>query len=241
MPNSNKVEIEPIGYLKSPFTEKFGLPRQSGLITSASSYIHFISPYDQADAFRGLEQCSHLWLIFQFHQNAYDNWKPLVRPPRLGGNEKLGVYATRSSFRPNGLGMSQVALKQVHRQGNSCYLEISCPDMVDGTPIFDIKPYLTYSDNNDRASTAWAASAPEPTLEIEFSEQSLIDLAALPEKEYPKLKALIEESLSYDPRPAYQRSREERVYGFRLWDVNIVWQVKDDRAVVMRVEKQDKR
>lgn len=225
------INIQPIGYLRSPFKEKFGIPRQPGLITSANASIEFVPPYDQADAFIGLEGFSHIWLSFIFHQNKSEQWRPKVRPPRLGGNEKLGVFATRSSFRPNGIGLSVVELKRVEAHNDRSRLIIACPDIVDGTPIIDIKPYVPYSDSIDQARSGFATNAPNPKLTVAFSAgaQAVLENSM---NEFPQLKALIEETLSLDPRPAYKAQKnsvepDTKTYGIRLYDFDVKWNMID--------------
>jgi len=220
------LEITPIGKLHSPFKEKFGIPRQPGLIKSASASIEFFAPFNDPNAFKGLENFSHIWLTFCFHQNDNQKWRPLIRPPRLGGNEKVGVFASRSSFRPNSLGMSVVELLAVELNSGICSLEIACPDILDGTPIFDIKPYIDYSDSLKNARCGFAQHTPEAKLKIEFSDHCETVLKKLSKNYKGCLKALIEETLSYDPRPAYHQTRQDslgREYGIRLYDLNVRW------------------
>ncbi len=229
--------LQPIAYISSPFKEKFGLPRQPGLISSITASINMHTPYDQPDAFRGIEQFSHLWLTFGFHQNDHTTWRPLIRPPRLGGNEKLGVFASRSSFRPNGLGLSVVKLIKLHTKASSCSLEIACPDLLDGTPIFDIKPYIAYADAIPAANSGFASSTPPKTFKVMFSDSSLNDLERLyhattsTRPPLATLKAFINECLAYDPRPAYKRAQDDKQYGIRLYDLNILWRV--DRVIIV--------
>jgi len=227
--------ISPIAYIESPFKEKFGIPRQSGLIQSVSGYVRFLSPYDQEEAFRGLERFSHIWISFRFHQHPSNTWRPLVRPPRLGGNHKLGVYATRSSFRPNSLGLSLVELKKIHRQSSVCYLEIGCPDLLDGTPVYDIKPYIPYADCRPGATAGFASEAPKPSLTVHFSNSAEENLTQLDTETYPNLGQLIRETVSYDPRPAYKSDDDNKVYAMRLWDLDVRFQVKGKQALVLAI------
>ena len=145
----NEINLKPIcaiGIVRSPYREKFAIPRQPGLIPEAISELHLTEPFNTPDAVRGLESFSHLWVLFEFHQNNSHDWSPLVRPPRLGGNKKLGVFATRSSFRPNNIGLSAVRIKSISTQSQRVVIEVFGGDFVDGTPILDIKPYIPYSD-----------------------------------------------------------------------------------------------
>jgi tRNA-Thr(GGU) m(6)t(6)A37 methyltransferase TsaA len=235
----NTFEIKPIGTLHSPFKEKFGIPRQPGLILSAHALIELFPPYNDPNAFKGLDTFSHIWLTFGFHQNSVEKWKPLVRPPRLGGNEKVGVFASRSSFRPNGLGMSVVKLIDIETRMHSTSLKIECPDMLDGTPIFDIKPYIAYSDSIMDAQCGFAQEEPQAKLAVKFTKQSVLELNYL-EPELPNnIEQLISEALSLDPRPAYhhKESNSDRIYGIRLYDFNIRWRVKSGCAEVISIQK----
>ena len=222
--------IEPIGFIKTPFKEKFGAPRQPGLAPSASAELALVAPYNDPDAVRGLENCSHVWLIFQFSENLKAGWKPLTRPPRLGGNEKLGVFATRSTHRPNAMGLSVVKLDSVDTH-NGVRLKLSGIDLVDGTPIFDIKPYIPYSDSLPNAVYP-GMDQPEPLQQaVQFSEQALQIIAREPE-----LKALIEEILKQDPRPAFH-SDEKRIYGISLDKFNVQFSIKRDAIEVIAIDQ----
>ena len=148
---TSPLSLQPVGILHSPYKEKFAVPRQPGLVPSARARLELLPPCNDAQTLRGIEQFSHLWLIFQFHECASQGWHPTVRPPRLGGNERVGVFASRSPFRPNGLGLSVVQLLGVHQQGPRLWLELAGIDLVDGTPILDIKPYVPYADSHPQA------------------------------------------------------------------------------------------
>lgn len=228
--------IKPIGIVHSPFKEKFGIPRQTGLIKSCSAEIELYKPYNNPDSFKGLDQFSDIWLIFGFHQNNND-WKPMVRPPRLGGNKKVGVFASRSPFRPNGLGMSRVKLKEVNISNNQARLKIACPDLVDGTPIYDIKPYIHYADSNEDAVCGFAEVAPIEQLTVEFTLQAKEDLKTHNAKVYGNLELLITEVLAQDPRPAYKDNNESKRYGFKIYDLNIVWTQKNGSAFVEQIDR----
>lgn len=217
--------IEPIAYIESPYKEKFAIPRQPGLADAAKGKVRFTPKFNQPDLVRGLEHYSHIWLIFQFHQTLTQGWKPLVRPPRLGGNEKMGVLATRSTFRPNSLGMSVVKLEQIHYQNKQLFLTISALDLLDGTPVFDIKPYIPYADSITTATSSIATSAPENTLQVNFAQSVQQQLTIL-ETQYPKLTQLITQVLAQDPRPAYKKSHtDDKEYGIALYDLNIKWRL----------------
>lgn len=222
-----------IGKIKSDFPDKFGIPRQSGLLKNLRSAIRFEPEFRVADALRGLEGFSHLWILWIFSENVRpdengnNRWSPTVRPPRLGGNKRLGVFATRSSFRPNPLAMSCVKIEEIHLNTvdgdyNGPEIVVSGADLMDGTPIVDIKPYLPYADSQPDALGGFAEKAREKSLQVVFPEAAKFP----PEK----LDALIE-LLSEDPRPAYQRD-PERVYGFKFAGFEVKFQVFGDVLTV---------
>jgi len=227
--------VEPIATLHSPFKEKFGLPRQPGLITSANAEIVFHPPYASKESLEGLEGFSHIWITFIFDQSLIRGWRAKVRPPRLGGNEKIGVFATRSPFRPNFIGQSLVALKSISLEP-TIKLIIECPDIVDQTPIIDIKPYLPYCDTANLATTGYVDGAPDKVLTVTFSETSLSQLEHL-KTCYPDLKLLISETLSYDPRPSYRHHNDPKEYAFRLYDLDVRFQVSQTTALVTRIDQ----
>ena len=220
------LSLQPIGILHSPYKEKFAVPRQPGLVPSARATLELLPPCNDPQTLRDIEQFSHLWLIFQFHECADQGWHPTVRPPRLGGNERVGVFASRSPFRPNGLGLSVVQLLGVQQQGSRLWLELSGVDLVDGTPILDIKPYVPYADSQPEARGGFAPDAPTP-MAVEFSpeaEQAIQQAQC----HYPELRAFIAEVLAQDPRPAYRKQNDdEREYGVHLHEFNVRWLVKN--------------
>ena len=231
-------ELQTIGFIRSPFKEKFGIPRQPGLIKSCKARLELIPPYNNPDAVRGLNEFSHIWLTFQFHQNNNKAWRPLIRPPRLGGNKKVGVFASRSPFRPNNLGLSLVALHAVDVENNATNLIIDCPDILDGTPILDIKPYINYSDSVLNAQCSFANTSPAATMQVKFNQGSQRTLESIANEYEYCLKSLIVETLSYDPRPAYKAKDDSREYGVCLYDLNIIWRVEGDLIEVIEIQKQ---
>jgi tRNA-Thr(GGU) m(6)t(6)A37 methyltransferase TsaA len=217
----DEYSLQVIGKIKSSFKEKFAVPRQSGLTPSAVGEIEFFPPYNQTAAFDGLEAYSHIWLQFVFHQNLTIEWRPKVRPPRLGGNKKVGVFATRSPVRPNPIGLSVVELKEVKVSGNVASLIVAGADLVHGTPILDVKPYIPYADSLPNAEASFADSKPK-TVPVEFNSgiKPTLDHA---KKLFPTIETLIVEVLSQDPRPQYQTPDEKRVYGAHIEQWNVCW------------------
>ena len=217
-----------IARIETPFDQKFGVPRQSG-IADCPGRIVFEKPFRDADAVRGLEGFSHIWLIWQFDRALRQGWSPTVRPPRLGGNERVGVFATRSPFRPNGLGLSAVELERVALdEPDSPVLYVRGADMVSGTPILDIKPYLSYADSYPDASGGFIGGDAGETLMVDFPPELL---ARLPDKGRPGLMAVLEG----DPRPRYQDD-PERVYGLTYGQRNVKFRVAGDVLTVLDVE-----
>jgi len=231
MPTSN-TNITPIGILSSPFKQKFAIPRQPNLAPAARGIIHLEPHFDSPEMVKDLETFSHLWLVFGFHENADQGWKPLVRPPRLGGNQKTGVLATRSTFRPNGLGLSAVKFEQVIIKNNRASIEVSGIDLLDGTPIFDIKPYIKYSDSID-AQSGFAPDAPLLKT-VEFSELANAFIAT--HTTPTDFSHLITQILAQDPRPAYKQDKhDDKIYSVHLYDFDVHWQVINDIILVINI------
>jgi len=225
-----EIKLNAIGSVTSPYQEKFAIPRQPGIVSAAKGQILLHSNANNIELVRGLEQFSHLWLIFIFHDTQSQGWKPLVRPPRLGGNKKLGVLATRSTFRPNPIGMSVVKLDGIrqekfadgHRQ---IIIDISGLDLLNGTPIVDIKPYVPYCDSIADASAGFAQTQPSNTLEVSFNPLVEVELTKN-QPQFPELRELIDQVLTQDPRPAYkQNTLDEKVYGMSLYQFNVQWKM----------------
>ena len=227
-----EITLTPIARVSSPYKEKFAIPRQANLVNAAYGKVIFNGKANNSELLRGIEQFSHLWLIFIFHETQNRGWKPLVKPPRLGGNKKLGVLATRSTFRPNPVGMSVVKLEQVeHLENGQVELHISGLDLLDETPIIDIKPYIPYADAFPCANAGFAQSEPSTSLSVTYLKQAKLDLQKY-SKTYPELALLITQVLAQDPRPAYkQYQTDEKVYGMKLYDLNIQWQMKSQKVV----------
>ena len=224
------VTIQVIARIKSDFPTKFGIPRQSGLVESLRATIIFEPEFRNPDTLRGIEGYSHLWLIWQFSEAVRSDWSPTVRPPRLGGNTRVGVFATRSPFRPNSLGLSSVKLLGVeHTTEYGMVLHVGGADLMDGTPIFDIKPYIPYGDSHPDATGGFTDTAGEFLLDVDFPAQLLV---LLPED---KREAAIG-VLSHDPRPSYQRD-PQRVYGLTFAGFDIRFTVTENRLQVQGVSK----
>ena len=222
---SRTDQLHVIARIRSDFPSKFGIPRQSGLVEQLKAQVVFEPEYRSPDALRGLEGFSHIWLIWQFSQAVREGWSPTVRPPRLGGNARMGVFATRSPFRPNPIGLSCVRLERVElRPGTGPVLHVAGADLMDGTPIYDIKPYLPYADCKPEASGGFAGQPKEPTLEVVCPPELLRPL------DLRRREALLA-VLSQDPRPSYQHD-PERVYGFSFGGCNVRFTVVGDRLTV---------
>ena len=223
-----ELNIKPIAYIETDFKEKFGIPRQSGRVEALKGKIVFLPEYRNPDALRGLEGFSHIWLIFDFSLSHRENWSPTVRPPRLGGNEKIGVFASRSPFRPNPLGLSLVKLDSIEKtdsKGN--IINVSGVDLLDGTPIYDIKPYLPYADCKPEAIGGYAEGLKNYALNVNFPEELL---NRIPEEKREAVTAC----LADDPRPSYQT--DDRLYSMRFGKFDIHFKVKEKVLTVIEVE-----
>jgi tRNA-Thr(GGU) m(6)t(6)A37 methyltransferase TsaA len=225
------MEIRPIAHIRTDFPEKFGIPRQSGLARSLRGRIVFEPEYRNPDALRGLEDFSHIWLIWEFSANrSTSTWQPTVRPPRLGGNTSMGVFATRSPFRPNPLGLSCVKLESIEFSTNEGpVIHVCGADLMDGTPIYDIKPYIRYADARPEAVCGYVDSLEERSLKVVFPtdlSEKISDKSVIP--------ALIE-TLRLDPRPSYHDD-SERIYGLSFSDFNVRFKVQGGVLTVVNVE-----
>lgn len=218
------IEVQSIGVIHSCFREKFGIPRQPGMVPSATAELELFPPYNREEVSRGLEQFSHIWVHFLFHECVADGWKNTVRPPWLGGQKRIGVLATRSPHRPNHLGLSVVRLEGVTRDRNGCRLQLSGVDILDGTPVIDVKPYVPYSDIVEGARCGYAKGR-VPDVTVEFSQNAEAFCHNYTLKSGRQLRTIIEEMVRQDPRPAKQKKTTKSGFGMLLWDVNIRFKV----------------
>jgi len=223
------MQIKPVAHIKSDFTAKFGIPRQSGVVEILKATIVFEEKYRNPDAIRGLESFSHIWLLWGFSEITQDIWSPTVRPPRLGGNTRMGVFATRSPFRPNPIGLSSVKIDKIEKHPDlGPLIHVLGADLMDGTPIYDIKPYLPFTDSHPEAIGGFANSLPN-SLEVVASDGCKLQL---PEETWEILKAV----LAHDPRPAYQDD-PTRIYGMSFGGYEIKFSVAGNIITVCGVEK----
>jgi len=220
-----------IGHIRTDFKEKFGIPRQSGIVKEAKGKIVFQKEFRVREAFRGLEEFSHIWVIWQFSEAVRDEWSPTVRPPLLGGNKRIGVFATRSPFRPNSMGLSCLRLERIeYRKEEGPVLFVSGVDMLDGTPIFDIKPYLPYADSFPDAVGGFTENLSERKVKVEIGTEVFYDI---PKDKQEEILSI----LSNDPRPSYQNS--EKLYGMKYGDYEVWFWVSDGVLILKKIEKTD--
>lgn len=222
---SSNYSFPVIGTVHSCFKEKFGVPRQPGLVVDARGEIELFPPYNDPDAISGLDSATHIWIIFVFHLNKRTEWKPKVRPPRLGGNQQMGVFATRSPVRPAPIGMSAVKLEGIERGR----ILVSGLDLVDKTPVLDIKPYVPYTDSLPFAENSFAGDEPE-IIPVNFSARAQAECDS---DKTGALERLIVQVLSQDPRPKYQKSTIRKNYGMLLYDKNIRWEIQADGSILV--------
>ncbi len=238
LPDSHS--FQPIGIVHSCFKEKFGIPRQAGLVPDAEAELELLPPYDREEAVRGLEAFSHLWLVFVFHAVRKQQWKPTVRPPRLGGNQRMGVFASRSPFRPNPIGLSVVRMGKIERVQGRLLIGLGGIDLLDGTPVLDIKPYVPYADALPHANGGFADTAPEGNSPVMFDPACEPDTLNTDPCTRERLKRLITQVLAQDPRPAYMDDNlQPREFGMRLLEFDIRWRFENGVAHVLRICKSE--
>lgn len=224
----DNISLNIIATIHTGFRSKFGIPRQSGLVSGSKATIIFEPEYRNDEALRGLDGFSHLWLIWKFSETVSPKWSPTVRPPKLGGNKRMGVFATRAPYRPNPIGLSSVKLENIeYGTENGTVLHISGADLLDGTPIYDIKPYIAYSDSHTDAVCGFADEVYGKRLKVDFGSNA--------EKLPLEIKEQLEEILSCDPRPGYQDD-SERIYKFEYFSYAISFSVENDKLTVISIE-----
>ena len=232
--------FSPIGVIHSCFKEKFGIPRQPGLAPAARAVLELYPPYARREALTGLDAFTHIWVVFVFHAHLNRGWRPTVRPPRLGGNRRLGVFATRSGFRPNPVGLSVVRLAGLRVGPEGAKFDLEGGDFLDGTPVLDIKPYLPYADCVPDADAGFAGQAP-PQMPVTFSASAEADCRRIEGQGYAGLKRLIVQVLANDPRPAYYSGYcgpdHSRHHGMCLYDLDVRWVVRQDRIEVVTIAR----
>ncbi len=222
------MEIKPIAFIKTDFKEKFGIPRQSGIIENICGEIIFEKQFRHPDALRGIDEYSHLWLIFDFTQNHRDRFSPTVRPPRLGGNTRVGVFATRSPFRPNNLGLSCVKLEGIkHDETQGDILLVSGVDLLDNTPIYDIKPYIPYCDCKPQAKGSFSDEFKNYKIEVLYDEKVFFGVEN-------SIKENIINIISQNPKPAYKQDKKE--YKFLFSDYEITFEILEEKAIILKIE-----
>lgn len=233
--NDLSLTLTPVAIIHSPYKEKFSIPRQPDLVEDGCGIVELLPPFNVPETVRGLEQFSHLWLIFQFDRVPTGKWQPTVRPPRLGGNRRVGVFASRATHRPNPLGLSKVALRGIEQKKGKILLHLGPVDLVDGTPIFDIKPYVAYVDSEPKAQSGFAQQKPTATLVVEFASGVAAQIIKL-EENRPHLGRFICQIIAQDPRPAYHQGKQTaRCYGIAVYDLNIKWRIKPDTENIAEI------
>jgi len=232
----DSINIEQIGVIHSCFTEKFGIPRQPGMVKSATAILELLPPFGREEMVRGLDDFSHIWVHFLFHQSIAEGWRATVRPPWLGGKKRVGVFASRTPHRPNHLGISAVKLIGIKVEKKKYLLELSGVDFLDQTPVLDIKPYVPYSDSITEATSGYTV-VEKPLIELQFSEEADKFCIAYEQKTGRQIRLLVEEIIGQDPRPASQKGRKSH-FGMLLWDVNVRWQVNGTQFKVLECHRE---
>lgn len=229
-------QVTIIGVIRSCFKEKFGIPRQPGMVAAATATLELLPPFNREEMVRGLDAFSHLWVHFIFHDSLAEGWRPTVRPPWLGGRRRVGVFASRSPHRPNHLGLSVVRLEAVRLVDHGAVLDLSGVDLLDSTPVIDIKPYLPYSDSVTSATGGYATSE-IPPVTVELSPPCRLFCLDYEQRTGRRLERLVRDLIGLDPRPASQKSQDREEFGMRLWDLNIRWQMASGRCTVVGIEQ----
>lgn len=224
-----------IGIVHSCYKEKFGIPRQPGLVTESTAKIELLPPYNRLDTLDGLSDFSHIWIQFVFHACMTENWKAKVRPPRLGGKIKMGVFATRATHRPNPIGLSVVKLGKIYQTNNKVFIDLHGADLLDGTPVLDIKPYIPYADNILNAQGGFAPLADQTTPVI-FSELAQEQCAHYQTLHNRDIATLIKQVVEQDPRPSYLHNKNGKEHGMTIWDLNVKWRAHPECFEILYIE-----
>ncbi|MEA3275030.1 MAG: tRNA (N6-threonylcarbamoyladenosine(37)-N6)-methyltransferase TrmO [Pseudomonadota bacterium] len=236
-----EFRLRPIGIIRSCFTDNFGIPRQARLVTASEARLELFSEFAREEAFTGLDGFSHAWIVFVFHDCMDEGWKPMVRPPRLGGRRKVGVFASRSPFRPNPIGISAVELAGLQRDPNGLALRLRGVDLLDGTPVLDVKPYVPYADSIPHARAGFAAEPPGTDWTVRFTRNASEQIAAADPEGKRQLELLIIQVLQQDPRPGYMDRYPERTeFGMRLYELDVRWRLEGETATVVAIEPMER-
>ncbi|MEL0612786.1 tRNA (N6-threonylcarbamoyladenosine(37)-N6)-methyltransferase TrmO [Marinomonas arenicola] len=225
-----------IGLVHSCYKEKFGIPRQPGLVTEATAKIELLPPFNRLDTLDGLSDFSHIWVQFIFHATMTENWKAKIRPPRLGGKVKMGVFATRATHRPNPIGLSVIKLGNIYQEKGKVFIELLGADLLDGTPVLDIKPYIPYADSIPDAQGGFAPQA-DRTSEVVFSELADRQCNHYQSLHQRDIKTLIKQVIEQDPRPSYLQQKDGKEHGIKLWDLNIRWRAHPEYFEILHIEQ----
>ena len=233
--SSQTFQFKQIGVIHSCYRQKFGIPRQPGLVTAAEATLELLPPYNQENLVRGLDGFSHIWVHFIFHQTMAEGWRPTIRPPKLGGKRRVGVFATRSTHRPNHMGMSVVQLRGIESGNGQLMLHLVGVDILDGTPVIDIKPYLPYADAFPNAESGFAQQFISE-IEVKLTDEAVSQCLQYEQDTGRKLIQLIKQVISQDPRPAYLVGTSERRHVTVLWDVSVIWEYTNNVFLVKGLE-----
>lgn len=229
------ISLKPIGHVNSPYKQKFVIPRQANLVSAGLGSIELNQEYADINSLRGMEQFSHLWIIFFLHATAEKGWSPTVKPPRLGGKKKVGVFSSRAPYRPNPIGISAVEYIEHYESRGRVLIKVGGLDLLDGTPVLDLKPYIPYADSIPNASGGYAAEKPPNKLVIVFLRKAEEELIAN-KVNYPNLKELIVQLLTLDPRPAWRvKNQDNKQYGVTLYDLNIKFRIEGKQTTVISI------
>ena len=231
----DEYSFKPIGIVQSCYKQKFTIPRQPGLVPQAKASIILDSKFKSEDIVRGLEEFSHIWVIFVFHQSKLGTNKHTVRPPRLGGEQRMGVFATRSNYRPNPIGQSVVKLESVEMTNQHIQINVSGADILDGSPVLDIKPYIPYADSITEAKSSFASSPPEKKFNVSFDDIALQQLQSAEQNIGQSLRLFIENLLAYDPRPANSENKKQHVT--RIYNYDLKWKIANNDVIVTALEE----